>query len=230
MVLNEINSRLEQQGVIVKRGAIVDASITDSPRRPRGRKEYEIVEDRNEETGKLESEKAMLKEKLKPNVDGEAHWVKKMGKLHFGYKRHSVTDENGLVLAEETTAANESDIKHLETPLKKANLPEKALVYADKGYDSAENKKTLTRMKLKSRIMHKGTRSHKITERERRINVAISKIRYRVERTFGSIHRWFGGGTARYVGLAKTHAQHIMEAVAYNLYLTPGIIVSNSLK
>ncbi|MCI6672519.1 MAG: transposase, partial [Prevotella sp.] len=105
----------------------------------------------------------------KANVDGEARWVKKMGKLHFGYKRHSVTDENGLVLAEETTAANESDIKHLETPLKKANLLEKALVYADKGYDSAENKETLTRMKLKSRIMHKGTRSHKITERERRI-------------------------------------------------------------
>ena len=57
MVLNEINRQLEQQGVIVKRGAIVDASITDSPRRPRGRKEYEIVEDRDEETGKLKSEK-----------------------------------------------------------------------------------------------------------------------------------------------------------------------------
>jgi len=194
MVLNEINRQLEQQGVIVRRGAIVDASITDSPRRPRGRKEYEIVEDRDEETGKLKSEKAMLKEKLKPNVDGEARWIKKMGRLHFGYKRHSVTDKNGLVLAEETTAANESDIKHLETP------------------------------------MHKGTRAHKITEREKRINVAISKIRYRVERTFGSIHRWFGGGTARYVGLAKTHAQHIMEAVAYNLYRMPGIIVSNALK
>ena len=210
MVLNEINRQLEQQGVIVKRGAIVDASITDSPRRPRGRKEYEIVEDRDEETGKLKSEKAMLKEKLKPNVDGEARWIKKMGRLHFGYKRHSVTD--------------------LETPLKKANLPKKTLVYADKGYDSAENKETLARMKLKSRIMHKGTRAHKITEREKRINVAISKIRYRVERTFGSIHRWFRGGTARYVGLAKTHAQHIMEAVAYNLYRTPGIIVSNALK
>ena len=230
MVLNEINRQLEQQGVIVRRGAIVDASITDSPRRPRGRKEYEVVEDRDEETGKLKSEKAMLKEKLKPNVDGEARWIKKMGRLHFGYKRHSVTDENGLVLAEETTAANESDIKHLETPLKKANLPKKTLVYADKGYDSAENKEILARMKLKSRIMHKGTKAHKITEREKRINVAISKIRYRVERTFGSIHRWFGGGTARYVGLAKTHAQHIMEAVAYNLYRTPGIIVSNALK
>ena len=37
----------------------------------------------------------------------------------------------------------------------------------------------------------------------------------------------FGAGIARYVGLSKTHAQHIMESIAYNLYRTPGIIVSN---
>ena len=92
-------------------------------------------------------------------------------------KRHTVMDENGMVLAEETTGANESDMKHLETPLKKAKLPRKALVYADKGYDSMENKETLKRMKLKSRIMHKGTRRHEITERRQRINVAISKTR-----------------------------------------------------
>ena len=153
-----------------------------------------------------------------------------MGKLHFGYKRHTVTDENGLVLAEETTAANKSDMKHLEIPLKKAKLPRKALVYADKGYDSMENKETLKRMKLKCRIMHKGTRGHEITERQQRINVARSKIRYKVERSFGSMHRWFGAGIARYVGLSKTHAQHIMESIAYNLYRTPGIIVSNSIR
>ena len=230
MVLNEINRQLESKGVIVKRGAIIDASITDTPRRPRGRKEYEVVEDRNEADSRDSSEKAMVKEVIKPNVDGDARWIKKMGKLHFGYKRHTVTDENGLILAEETTAANESDIKHLETPLQKANLPVRTPVYADKGYNSSENKEVLTRMKLKSRIMHKGVRGKKITEREQRINVSISKIRYRVERTFGSMHRWFRAGVARYVGLTKTHAQHIMEAVAYNLYRTPGIIVSNSLK
>lgn len=215
---------MEAKGIIVKRGAIIDASITNTPRRPRGGKSYEVVEDRKEDENIEASEKAMLKEVVKPNVDIEARWVKKMGKLHFGYKRHTVTDENGLVLAEETTAANESDMKHLETPLKKAELPRRALVYADKGYDSMENKETLKRMKLKSRIMHKGTRGHEITKRQQRINVAISKIRYKVERTFGSMHRWFGAGIARYVGLSKTHAQHIMESIAYNLYRTPGNI------
>ena len=221
---------LKPNSRIVKRGAIIDASITNTPRRPRGGKSYEVVEDRKEGENIEASEKAMLKEVVKPNVDTEARWVKKMGKLHFGYKRHTVTDENGMVLAEETTAANESDMKHLETPLKKAELPRKALVYADKGYDSMENKETLKRMKLKSRIMHKGTRGHEITERQQRINVAISKTRYKVERTFGSMHRWFGAGIARYVGLSKTHAQHIMESIAYNLYRTPGIIVSNSIR
>ena len=92
-----------------------------------------MVEDRHEEDGRETSEEAILKEVVKSNVYGESWWVKKMGKLHFGYKRHMVTDENGLVLAEETTAANESDIKYLETPLKKAGFPQGTPVYADKG-------------------------------------------------------------------------------------------------
>ena len=132
-LLAEFNRQLEAKGIIVKRGAIVDASITNTPHRPRGHKSYEVVEDRKEDENIEASEKAMLKEVVKPNVDTEARWVKKMGKLHFGYKRHTVTDENGMVLAEETTAANESDMKHLETPLKKAELPWRALVYANKG-------------------------------------------------------------------------------------------------
>jgi len=230
-VFREINRQLEVKGVIVKRGTtIVDASITDTPRRPRGRKAYEVVEDRKEEEGQTPPRKGMLKEMVKPSMDSEARWIKKMGNPHFGYKRHTVTDENGLILAEQTTAANESDTKHMEEPLKKANLPAGTPVYADKGYDSAANRDVLVRMRLKSRIMHKGTRGRKITAREQRVNVVISKIRYRVERTFGSIHGWFRSGVARYVGLVKTHARHTMEAVAYNLYRSPGIIVSNSLK
>ena len=234
-VLDEINRQLESRGVVVRRGAIIDASITDTPRRPRGRKAYEVVTDREEEDGKEASEKAMLKEITKPNVDAEARWVKKAGKLHFGYKRHTVTDVNGLILAEETTSANESDIKHFEAPLKKAKLPKGAPVFADKGYDSAENRKTLSRMKLKSRIMHNSP--HKGSKKCNLLvinNGSFERVEFcrglKVERTFGSIHRWFRSGVARYVGLAKTHAQHMMEAMAYNLYRAPGIIVSNSLK
>ena len=228
-LLNELNRQLEQRGVLVKRGAIVDASITDSPRRPRGRKEYTVVEDRKEDDGLEAAESAFVQEAEKPNVDREARWVKKAGKLRFGFKRHTTTNLDGMILAEETTAANESDIKHLTTSIDKAGLPAGTPVMADKGYCSRENIEALKQRKLKDRIMRKASRGSKLTAHERQFNNAISRSRYTVERTFGSIRRWFGAGFARYVGLAKTHGQHIMEAIAYNLYRTPGLIVSKCL-
>ena len=78
--------------------------------------------------------------------------------------------------------------------------------------------------------MRKAVRDCGPTERERAVSRAISRVRYRVERTFGSMRRWFGAGVARYEGLQKTHAQHIMESIAYNLYRAPGIIVSNGIE
>lgn len=228
-LLSEVNRQLASRYVMVTTGVIVDASVTDSPRRPRGQKEYEVVEDRHEDEG-ADTANARLVEKPRPGVDMEARWVKKAGKCHFGYKRHTVVNQDGLVIAEETTPANESDIKHLATPLGKAGLMQGTPVMADKGYDSSGNREALSRMKLKSRIMHKAQKNRRLTERERAVNRAVSKVRYAVERTFGSMHRWFGAGVARYVGLARTHAQHIMEAIAYNLYRTPGIIVSNCIE
>lgn len=227
--LSEVNRQLEYRHVMVTSGVIVDASVTDSPRRPKGRKAYEIVEDRHEEE-QPDIPNARLVEKPGPGVDMEARWIKKAGKRHFGYKRHTVVNQDGFILAEETTPANESDIKHLETPLEKAGVAKGTPVMADKGYDSRENRSILSGMKLKSRIMHKAQKNRPLTRRETAINKAISKMRYVIERTFGSMRRWFGAGVARYVGLAKTHAQHIMEAIAYNLYRTPGIIVSNCIK
>jgi len=53
----------------------------------------------------------------------------------------------------------------------------------------------------------------------------VSKTRYKVERVFGNIKRWFRSAGARYIGLEKTHTQHVMEAIAYNLYRAPNIIL-----
>ena len=226
--LREINRQLEAQGLVVKSGAIIGASVTDSPRRPRGRKEYEAVDDRREEEGGEAAAAAMLREVPKPNVDGEARWIRKAGQLRFGYKRHTVTDPNGMILAEETTAANASDTRHFEGPLRRAGLPRGIPIYADKGYASAENRAAVRRMGCKDRIMRRAARGKGLSAREQQLNAGISRTRCRVERTFGAMRRWFHGGTARYVGLAKTHAQHVMEAIAHNLYRAPGLIVANA--
>ncbi|MBY0483963.1 transposase [Nitrosomonas sp.] len=46
-------------------------------------------------------------EVIQPGIDTGARWVKKGGKSVFGYKQHTLVNNNGLVLAVETTAANQ---------------------------------------------------------------------------------------------------------------------------
>jgi IS5 family transposase len=46
-----------------------------------------------------------------------------------------------------------------------------------------------------------------------------------VERTFGSKIRWFKAGVAKYIGEAKTHGQHVLECIAYNLKRTPKLLM-----
>ncbi|XOD68196.1 MAG: transposase [Flavobacteriales bacterium Tduv] len=58
----------------------------------------------------------------------------------------------------------------------------------------------------------------------------VSKTRWVVERTFGSIKRWFGSGKDRYKVLARVHAQHLMEAITHNLYRSPALCTSFFIK
>lgn len=162
----------------------------------------------------------------KPGVDTEGRWVKKAGKLLYGYKKHAVTDNEGLVLHVVTTAANVHEVANLEEVLREVELPANIPFFADKGYASKANRYLLKEKRLKDRIQKKAVRGRALSGREKLFNKLISRVRYKVERTFGSISRWFDSKQARYRGLAKTHTQHLMEAMAYNLYRTPGIIMS----
>ena len=226
-LLTNINDQLEAKGILLKKGAIVDASITDTLRKPRGKKEYEVVEDRKEDAS-VENPPKVLAVKVQSHVDTEGAWVKKAGKLRYGYKKHVVTDEQGLVKAIITTAANESDIVHLADVVTKAKLKKGSRVRADKGYSSKSNRDYLKDHQLKDGIMHKAARNKALTSHQQSFNKIVSKVRYKIERTFGGTQRWFKTGIARYVGKAKTHTQHLMEAIAYNLYRSPGIVMSNT--
>ncbi|MDR2291852.1 MAG: transposase, partial [Prevotellaceae bacterium] len=90
--------------------------------------------------------------------------------------------------------------------------------------------KFLKDKKIKNRIMHKAVKNKPLSNREKQFNKLISKRRWVVERTFGGMKRWFRTGRARYKGLEKTHTQHLLEAIAYNLYRAPGIIIANAIK
>ena len=224
-LFSSINSQLAAHNIIVKKGLIVDASVVDTPLRPKGKTNHKVTQDRSEETVEVKKDYA-------DSVDKDGTWLKKRGKYHFGYKKHHVTDDEGLVLGVLTTTASKNEISNLEEVLDTVNieLPENIPLKADKGYQSKKNTELLKHRKLKNHILKKAVRNKPLTKWEKRFNKLIGKTRFKVERTFGGIKLWFKGGVARYRGIEKMHTQNLMEAMCYNLYRSPGIIASNSQK
>ena len=224
-LFSSINAQLEAHDIIVKKGIIVDASVIETPLRPKGKTNHKVTEDRSEE--ELE-----VKKDYPDSVDKDGTWLKKRGKYHFGYKKHHVTDQEGLVLGVLTTTASKNEIANLEEVLNTVtvSLPRDIPLKADKGYQSKKNAVLLKKRKLKNHILKKALKNKPLTIWEKRFNKLIGKTRFKVERTFGGIKRWFNGGVARYRGIQKMHTQNLMEAMCYNLYRSPGMIASNSRK
>ena len=217
-----INAQLEAHNIIVKKGIIVDASVIDTPLRPKGKTNHKVTQDRSEE-------EIAVKKEYAQSVDKEGTWLKKRGKYHFGFKKHHVTDNEGLVIGVLTTTASKNEIANLEEVLETVNidLPRDIPLKADKGYQSKKNAELLKKRNLKNHILKKAYKNKPLTRWEKKFNKLIGKTRFKVERTFGGIKRWFNGGLARYRGMAKMHTQNLMEAISYNLYRSPGIIASN---
>lgn len=216
-LLKIINDQLSSHDVLVQNGsAAVDASITPTPRRPKGKKSYDLHED-----GTI-----AVSQNYQKGVDPEASWTKKGDSLYYGYKRHVLVEsKEGLVLAVTTTKASNHDGAHLPILLDKVSLKSGSRLYGDKGYSGLPNETLLKKKNLKSAIQKKATKNHPLSPTAKRFNKLVSKTRYKVERLFGSIKRWFRSAGARYIGLKKTHTQHVMEAIAYNLYRAPNIIL-----
>ncbi len=220
-LFKEINVQLERHQIIIKKGAIVDASVVETSLKPKGKVSYKITEDIGEQ------KEARVKKEDKASVDKQGAWLKKRGKYYYGYKKHYVTDEEGLVLGVVSTKASVNEVSNLEEVLASAELPVGIPLKGDKGYQSERNASLLNRRKLKNHILKKAKRGKPLTDSQKKFNKRVGETRFKIERTFGSIKRWFSGGVARYSGIAKMHTQNLMEAISYNLYRSPGILASN---
>ena len=147
-LLSLLNKQLQRHGIMkIETGALVDASIVDSPYAPDGSVKIEVAEDRED----IRSEEAKEEERsyqvnvgsAKPDVDTEARWVVKYKKFRYGYKKHVLTDGEGLVHTLTTTSANISDTTEFPTLIEKGALQKGVMVLADKGYTSKANREHL---------------------------------------------------------------------------------------
>ena len=210
-LLDRINEQLQSRQLLVRTGTIVDAGLISSSRRPR--KVIDVMpEDRKEH------ESAVLSNhKLTYSDDVEAAWVRKGNQPHYGYKMHMATDHAGFVLGGHVTAANMSDTGEFITILNGLDLQSNTVVAADKGYASAKNRGYLQDRGYTDGIMSRAVRGRSVTEDEKARNRNISKFRYVVEQTFGTLKRRYGLFRARYVGRLKTQAEFLLCSIAFNL-------------
>ncbi len=133
------------------------------------------------------------------------------------------------MLAVKTTAAKCHDSKPLLDLLDKANIQAGTRIHADKAYSSQTHRDTLKSRGIKNDIQNKTTKNNPLTRRQLQRNRMITKVRYVVERTFGSQACWFNAKMLRYCGLDKAHTWHILLAMAYNLKRLPRLFAERQM-
>ncbi len=205
-LLAEVCRQIEAHGLKLKeaQAAIIDATLIESAARPRSH--IEAPQDRAEGDTPDDPD-------VHFSADAEARWVKKGSKSTLGYKAFARSDEEGFIDRVHTTPANRAESPEFGAMIKGACAQR---VLADKAYASRANRAAL-RGKHRDGIMRKAARGRPLRASEKRFNRLISKRRFRVEQCFGTMKRLFGLARARYFGLAKTHAQLAMAAIAQNL-------------
>jgi len=208
----EVNQQLEEKNLLVKasNGAIVDATIVESSRRPR--KVIDVIpEDRREE----ETEAPIA---ITYSADPDATWIKKGNRPYYGYKAHvSVDAKDGYILGGYVTPAHTADTSEFTRLVDELNLPADSLILADKGYASQKNRTLLQERRYRDGIMDKAVRNKPLTVVQRIINRLISSVRYKVERSIGTLKRGYHFQRMRYIGLMKGNMEFLLNAMAFNL-------------
>jgi IS5 family transposase len=202
-LFNEIARQLEERGLILKRGTLMDATIVEAQA---GRPSMQAGSG------------------AKSEVDPDADWTRKGGKSYFGYKAHVAVDEgSGLIRRALLTPArtNESEVADALV------LGDERAVYADKAYENKARRQALKRRGIKDRIMH---RSHKnqlqLPYWQRRRNDLIAPIRAGIERIFGTLKRCYGYTRVRYFSIEANLTQLRLLVTAYNIRRASSLIAA----
>jgi len=195
-MMDVINTTLEQRGLLLKGGTMVDATIIHAPPSTKNK-------DRQR--------------------DPEMHQTKKGNQWYFGMKIHVGADvRSGLAHTVLVTPANAADISQLPDLLREDDRA----VFGDKGYVNNEFKRQGRKTGVFWGVSLKASKAHRLTAANKRFNHKMSSIRARVEHLFRVIKRQFGYTKVRYKGIAKNAAQVFSLIGLTNLYLARGKLMS----
>lgn len=199
----EVNRQLDGQGLMLKKGTLIDASIVKATHNP-PKKEAGMGAPHPREVG--------------------ADWTTKNGKSTFGYKLHVGVDEgSNLIRKAVFTPARTTDNEVAE---RLVSGDERA-VYADRIYESKARRAALKAQGIKDRIMH---RRHKhmpvLPPWMATRNKLISRRRAPVESVFSAMKRLYGKARTRCHSLTANAADFLAFATVYNLRRAANVLTA----
>lgn len=208
-LFDEFARYLDEKGILMKEGVIVDATFIEAPRQRNTREENaSIKENKIPETWKADNPKS--KHKL-AQKDMDARWAKKNGITYYGYKDHVGVDKGSkLITAYEVTPASSND----STVFYELLSEETRDVWADSAYSHYMKKLPEG---IVGHICSKSCRYKKLTAEEIVQNRIMSKTRCRVEHVFARMKDSGVKFLTRSIGLARAAFGIGMLNLAYNM-------------
>lgn len=205
-----LDKQLDQDGIIVHKGKLVDASIVEVPVQRNNRDENKQIKE-----GNLPEEWSENKLRQK---DTDARWTTKNGENYFGYKNHIKADsKTKLITRYKATAANVHDSEVMDELLDKKEDGGQR-IYADRAYRSEALEQVCRRKNMESYIHEKGYRNKPLTKRQLQRNRKKSKTRARVEHIFGFMTNSMNEMYLRYRNFVRNQAAIGLMNLTYNLF------------
>lgn len=166
-IFEEIVGQIDAQGLILKKGTIIDATLIRSANRP------------------LTKEN---REKAKPSrqIDTDAAGAVKHRKKYYGYKGHIGMDAGSKIIRKcDLTPANVPDLDRMHEMMS----GDEQSVWADKGYRLRRDKEAARKMGVYYGVLDRAARATPLTKRQKRRNRGKSAVRRSVEHVFGYMRK-----------------------------------------
>lgn len=196
-----VAGQLDRQGLIVRQGTLIDASLVKANSRPPAPPADGAV---------AAGESKLVKSSREP----DAGWTRRGAARVFGYKLHVAVDRgSGLIRRVLLTPASVNDT----VPADDLLLGDEREVWADKAYDSHARRDRLKQMGIKNRICRRGNKHHAASSWSQKRNRAIARIRGRVETVFAVLKHHYGKARARYLSLERNQTDLMLACMAINL-------------
>jgi Transposase and inactivated derivatives, IS5 family len=215
---------LEQKGMILNEGKMVDASFTIAPRQRNTREENQMIKSgKGDELWNDHPHK-------KRHKDIDARWTKKNGETFYGYKDHVKVDAKSKFIDKYTvTDASVDDSQPLEALLEQEKDRNQDF-HADSAYTGKEQDKVIARNRMNNKVHEKGYRNKSLTEEQKASNREKSKVRARVEHVFGFMEQSMKGLYLRSVGMFRAKAIIGLINLTYNLFRYEQVVRLNLIK